>query len=248
MIMPENIRIYSIYKITNKTNGKVYIGQTAATIKRRMGRHINDSYSPRCAIHRAIKKHGVLSFVCEAIHEGLSKEEANKKEMELIRQFNSKLPTLGYNMTDGGDGANGLKQSEETRAKKSKKLKGHKPWITGLHHAEEVKKKLSEVMKRRVLSEESKARISAAVSAANSIRVASAETRAKISAANKGHRAWNLGKPISEETKAKISVANKGKKLNEETKARIGRSMIGNNMGFRRKHFINFHTTSNIPV
>lgn len=227
MIMPE-MKSYLIYKISNKINGKVYIGQTAVTLKRRMDRHINNSYVPRCTIHWAIKKYGSKNFVCETICEGLSKQEANKKEMELIRQFSSKSPKFGYNMTDGGDGPNGNKQSEETKAKKSKKLKGHKPWITGLHHSEETKKKLSEAMKRRVLSEESKTRISAAVSAANSIRIASVETREKISASNKGHQAWNLGKSISEETRLKISIAGKGRKLTDEARKNIALGKIGN--------------------
>ena len=49
----------------------------------------------------------------------------------------------------------------------------------------------------------------------------SEEIRAKLSAARKGKPSNRAGKKLSEETKAKISAANKGMKHSEDTKAKM---------------------------
>jgi hypothetical protein len=70
--------------------------------------------------------------------------------------------------------------------------------------------------KGRILSDETKAKLSAAQKG----RTLSEESKAKISAAKKG-------KTFSEEHKAKISAVNKGKTLSEEHKAKIGAASKG---------------------
>ena len=49
-----------IYKITNKVNGKVYIGQTIRPVEYRFHRHINDAMHNILDTHfaRAIRKYG----------------------------------------------------------------------------------------------------------------------------------------------------------------------------------------------
>lgn len=53
-----------VYKITNKHNDKVYIGQSIRPIEERFKRHINDSLNNILNTHfaRAIRKYGVDSI------------------------------------------------------------------------------------------------------------------------------------------------------------------------------------------
>ena len=97
-----------IYKITNKINNKIYIGQVYnKTIQDRFNRHINEaSPKSRSYIDRAINKQGKENFICEEIDKGTSKEDLNNKEIYWIKYFNSTDLTIGYNLTKGGDGGN----------------------------------------------------------------------------------------------------------------------------------------------
>ena len=54
-----------IYKITNKVNGKVYIGQSIRPIEQRFQRHINDAVNNILDTHfaRAIRKYGKRIFI-----------------------------------------------------------------------------------------------------------------------------------------------------------------------------------------
>lgn len=89
-----------IYQITNKLNGKIYIGQTN-NIQKRWSNHKcgNDS---NMVIAQAIKKYGVSNFTFEVLLRNLSLEEANEKEIELIKTKNSLVPN-GYNVALGGN-------------------------------------------------------------------------------------------------------------------------------------------------
>lgn len=133
----------SIYLVTNKENGKLYVGKTVRSIEDRMSRHYfqpSDSY-----LHRAMRKHGRDAFVSKVIDTAETNEEANEKEKLWIRKLNSVSPS-GYNLTLGGDGMAGLHPSEETRAKLKEAARGNKKWL-GRRHSEETKRKLSELKK-----------------------------------------------------------------------------------------------------
>lgn len=60
-----------IYKITNKINGKVYIGQTIQSVKDRWHRHCGKKSirSAEMSMHikRAILKYGKENFIIETI-------------------------------------------------------------------------------------------------------------------------------------------------------------------------------------
>lgn len=100
-----------IYKITNKVNGKIYIGQSK-DIERRF-KHHKALYSD-FAIHQALKKYGIENFIFEVLYE-CQIEEMNKWETFYITIFGSLSPK-GYNLNMGGDGK---EISEETKKKMS---------------------------------------------------------------------------------------------------------------------------------
>lgn len=86
-----------IYKITNKINGKQYIGQSI-NLEHRLNEHRRcegDSY-----IHNAIKKYGLENFDFEII-ELTSKELLNEREKFWIAYYDSY--NKGYNLTLGGE-------------------------------------------------------------------------------------------------------------------------------------------------
>jgi group I intron endonuclease len=141
-----------IYKITNRINGKIYIGQTVRSLQYRWKchRHANDN----CVFHKAIRKYGAENFTVEQIDTACDGEELNRKEKYWIAYYNSTLPN-GYNSTDGGDNcfvseAVRKKQSERRKGVPTgRKLYGEANPFYGKTHSEETRRKLSEHAKRR---------------------------------------------------------------------------------------------------
>lgn len=93
-----------IYKITNTTNGKCYIGQSR-DIKARWAKHLSSYKSyPEWELYKAFKKYGIGAFSFEVIEE-CTIEELNEREIYWIAHFDSF--NNGYNMTLGGEACNG---------------------------------------------------------------------------------------------------------------------------------------------
>ena len=63
----KNFRLSYVYKITNKLNNKIYIGQSV-NIERRWKEHICDNRK-NSLIHLAIQKYGKDNFDFEVIEE-----------------------------------------------------------------------------------------------------------------------------------------------------------------------------------
>lgn len=85
-----------IYKIENKLNGMIYIGQTKQGIKKRFNQHcLADSY-----LGRAIRKYSKDNFTIEVI-ETVEDELANDVEHKNILKYNCVTPN-GYNMNEYG--------------------------------------------------------------------------------------------------------------------------------------------------
>jgi len=89
-----------IYKITNKVNGKVYIGQSIRPIEQRFQRHINDAVNNILDTHfaRAIRKYGKENFYIELVETCDNQTELNLREQYWIRKYDS--INNGYNETD----------------------------------------------------------------------------------------------------------------------------------------------------
>ena len=88
-----------IYKITNKLNGKCYIGQTS-DYKRRFIEHKALGYGQEKnkVLYLAFQKYGINNFNFEII---AYCEDYNEKEKFYIAKYNSF--ENGYNMTSGGE-------------------------------------------------------------------------------------------------------------------------------------------------
>ena len=97
--------MYTIYKITNTVNNKIYIGITSKTVEERFNGHLRCSKNPKYRLHQAIEKHGKDKFKIEIIETVDTQESANEREMHWIKQFNCTEYTIGYNMTNGGQGS-----------------------------------------------------------------------------------------------------------------------------------------------
>lgn len=87
-----------IYKITNKLNGKSYIGQSI-DIKRRWAQHKANIGSFKNPLYLDFEKYGLENFDFEVI-ENCEKDELDSKEIFYISKFDSF--NNGYNLTTGG--------------------------------------------------------------------------------------------------------------------------------------------------
>lgn len=109
-------------------NGKIYIGITCRELKKRWDNGNGYKYNEH--FYKAIQKYGWGNIQHLLLYEGLTKEKAEQKEIELIAKYKSNNPKYGYNVANGGS-HNGM-HSEETKKKISEKQKGRKPWNKGL--------------------------------------------------------------------------------------------------------------------
>lgn len=104
--------MYKVYKHTFPNN-KVYIGITKQKPIKRWKN--GTGYKNNEYITNAIKKYGWQNIKHEILFSNLEKEEAEKKEIELISFFSSADRKYGYNIQLGGNANKGI--TEETRKK-----------------------------------------------------------------------------------------------------------------------------------
>lgn len=231
-----------IYQVTNRVNGKKYIGKTIHSIRdRKLHHHRNARNGSKIIFHRALRKYGFHNFEWKVLFD-VENERLDTYEIICIKSYKTKKPN-GYNMTDGGDGGatiTGRKRSIETCDKIGSAQKGRNKGksfeeIHGVEEAEEIKKKMSESTKGRIFSKEHRKKLSEADKKswteerrkAHSENMAKREisddTRKKMSKSQKER----ICKPHSEETKRKMSESRKGKKHSEETKKKISIAFKG---------------------
>lgn len=133
----EPIKIF-MYKITNLTNNKIYIGQTE-NLNRRWSEHKSTAKTNKTNTHfyRAINRYGIENFVIEEISYELysNLEEANLEEIRLIAFFNSTDKNIGYNIDPGG---NRHFVTEEQKEKLRVQRIGDKNPFFGKTHSEET--------------------------------------------------------------------------------------------------------------
>ena len=87
----------TIYKITNRLNWKIYVGQTHQPIEKRFLQH-SKTNSP---LGNAMQDCGLENFTLEIIEECETQDKANERERFWIKVLNCKIPN-GYNQRNGG--------------------------------------------------------------------------------------------------------------------------------------------------
>ena len=192
-----------IYVVTNKANGKVYVGQTTTTLEERWQSHIKSSkYGKRrkSPFHGALAKYGAENFsIC--VHATADTQEAlNELEKSTITILCATEKGIGYNLLEGGQTSpalllevqekirktlTGRKASEETRLKQSLARMGYK-------HSVATKRKIARAKKGQMHSEETRRQQSEiALQRDPKTRKWSEEARKNHSASLFGHKDFN---------------------------------------------------------
>lgn len=133
---------YTVYKHTSPS-GKIYIGITSQKLYQRFQNGVGYKQSRR--FYNAIKKYGWDNIKHEVLFEGLTKEQAEQKEIELISLYQSNDKRYGYNIENGGNTIGKL--SEETKQKIAKSR-------MGTTATQDARIKMSHSHKKENLSEE----------------------------------------------------------------------------------------------
>jgi group I intron endonuclease len=151
-----------IYKIKNKINGKVYIGQTTRNLNKRIYEYksafnLNKFYNEY--LLRAFNKYGWENFEFSIIDNAATLEELNLKEIKYIQEYQSNDKKKGYNREVGGRNSIPTADTLEKMSRSHLGLKQTDAWIDkriatagtpeakkyGRKKTEEDKKYLSEV-------------------------------------------------------------------------------------------------------
>jgi group I intron endonuclease len=107
---------YLAYKITNKLNGKCYIGVSAGRVEARWREHRRCAErGKRGTLYCAMRKWGMAAFTFEVVACAASLADLHETERRLILQYNSRTTGHGYNRTSGGEGTPGRKMTPWNR-------------------------------------------------------------------------------------------------------------------------------------
>lgn len=219
-----------------KPYGYIYLTENLINHRKYIGRHKSEEYDPNykgsgSELWRAINKYGWDNFSNEIICWCYSEDDLNSTEEFLVDYYDCVSSPEYYNERKGG-------------------LGGSKP---GAPKSEEFKQKMSEIMTGRVLSEATKAKISAhsamrnpevarKCGLANRGKIRSEEFKSNLSKKFSGEGHPMYGKHHSEEskfriklakqaispsTREKISLAKKGKPLSAEHRLHISQGNQG---------------------
>lgn len=205
-----------VYSITNRINGKTYVGKTTQQPMARWKQHQDAAASSTKGsphLYAAIRKYGISYFSFEVLCY-VSETEIDAAECFLINVLGARA--FGYNLREGGDGG---KHSEYTIQKMSRQRKGrpshrrgkrlseaHRRAARAAQNTPEFHEKASASAKARGAHPQT-AETRAKISAANHLRVWSSESRAKARASHKGIAPANKGIPITSEIRARLRAA-----------------------------------------
>lgn len=184
-----------IYSITNKNNGKRYIGQSVDLHKRKVthlwllknNRHFNTH------LQRAWNNGEEFEF---EILEECEPSSCNEREIFYIAKFDSMK--TGYNLCVGGNSTTGRVCTEHTKAIISAKARGRK-W------SQESIEMRTQTLREHLKNDPEFAR----------------RYRENISSKLKGRESWNKGVPCPEWKKKQVSEKLKGRHISDEHKEKL---------------------------
>ena len=105
---------HTIYKITNLTNNKIYVGKHSCE-------NLEDNYMGSGKwLNRAIKKYGIENFKKEILHIFDTPDEAYRKEKELVNDEFIRRKDV-YNLIMGGDCFESINSNIELRKEKNRR-------------------------------------------------------------------------------------------------------------------------------
>jgi len=211
-----------IYKITNIINNKCYIGSSVDIVGRWYHHKTTLKFNKHHSIklQRSYNKYGSDNFKYEIVEECETELLLIREEyyINLFDCYNN-----GYNFSIPSNCVMlGRHHSEETKEILREKSKGNKNRLN-MTFSDESKKKISDKLKGRKLSDETKLNMSKG----QKNRIYSDEDLKKITEINKSR----IGIPLSDEHKLKLSLAKVGKKQSPETIAK----RVQKNTGQKRK-------------
>ena len=162
-----------VYKHVSPSH-KVYIGITHLLPSQRWCR--GNGYKNNPVFYKAIKKYGWDNIEHKIVISNLTKEQAEEVEKQLISYY--KNIGLSYNITNGGEGTNGYKHTDEYKERmkilqlgkpknplsiqKQKETKTLYPY----HHTDDAKRKIAEASR---LADHSKAAMFAKIANSRSV-------------------------------------------------------------------------------
>ena len=189
-----------IYRIENIENENFYIGQTYQTLSQRFTNHKCEAKRGKTngPLYRAMRKYGIELFIIEDIEtrEFETKKEAKEWMNEREIHYISTLKPA-YNAAPGGLGHTGVQWTEERRAKFKERMSGSNNPQYGNTKTEETRKKLSDALKGRVISDEARSETSQTMKGVPK----TVETKQKMSESRKG---WEM--PKGKDSKKAVSV------------------------------------------
>jgi group I intron endonuclease len=159
----------TVYLITNKVNGKYYVGQTIQPLRHRYTYHLASALNGKgCrALGNAIRKYGKTHFNCTILAECGSHDELDQLERAWIVALDARNPEIGYNCTIGGEcGTRGAKHSEASRLKRSLYMKGNTRRSGGFQ-SPETKAKIRRSLIGHAVPQEVRDKIAATLRAKN---------------------------------------------------------------------------------
>lgn len=248
----EENRYHYLYKITNLTNGKVYIGIHSTT-------NLEDGYAGSGTLLKSAKtKYGLDHFQKEILsfyntRKELAQAEHKAVNEEFINDENTYNVVAGGNCTEDWSYKRQLDRQSESakiRAKEIWSRDGYHDKMMEKFRSEEHRKKQSEIANEKWKDPEHREKYYNAMNSKEYKENASKrakemwedpEYRKKVSESNK--KTWadpekrqqmreiNLGRYVSPETRKKISEAGKGRICTPETRRKLSESGKGKQAG-----------------
>lgn len=141
--------ISGIYKITNKINGKIYVGSSCDIVRRWRDHksHLKRGVHRNIYLQRAVAKDGIDNFIFEILEE-VESENLLIEEQKLL-DFLKPFGDNGYNISKiAGSPMKGVSHTEEVKARLSEKLSGENHPHYGKPVSEEWRERISKSRKR----------------------------------------------------------------------------------------------------